>query len=981
MKERKILVNTRTFMALRKYFIYFILLNLFFIFKLNGNESVIKVTTKNDSNYFSIVSQGKATNLLISENDYPGVLRIAGIFQSDIERVTGILPEIKNKKSPDTKEVIIIGTLGKSEIIQNLIENKKLKIVDIKGKWESYLIEVVEKPLPGIDRALVIAGSDKRGTIYGMFDLSYKMGVSPWYYWADVPVKKKDDVFIIPCRYINGEPKVKYRGIFLNDEAPALSGWVHENFGNYNHEFYVKVFELILRMKGNFLWPAMWNNAFADDDSLNMILADEYGIVMSTSHHEPMMRADKEWNRYGKGKWEYSTNSENLYNFWVDGAKRNKNYESIYTLGMRGQEDKPMSEGENIELLERIVRDQREILTNVFTDRDITEIPQVWCLYKEVQAYYEKGMRVPDDVTLLLCDDNWGNIRRLPNPEDTIHPGGFGIYYHYDFVGGPRNYKWLNTNPVPRIWEQMNLAYQHCATRIWIVNVGDLKPMEFPIEFFLDYAWNPENIQAEDIQLYTENWVSKQFGNEYVCEIAEILAKYAKYNSRRKPEMLSPETYSLIDYREFETVVNDYNSLAKKAEDIYNKLPAEYKDAYFQLILFPTKACANLNELYYLTGLNRLYASQGRALTNEMAKKVQELFNRDAELTDYYNKTMANGKWNHMMDQTHIGYTSWQQPDKNIMPEVKTINLSKNASMGIAVEGSSYWWPKENRDAVLPVFDPFHNQSYYIDVFNRGLKPFQYSVITDAEWLNIDNIKGDIEAEKRIWVNIDWDKAPSGNAEGKIVISGPDKSEVEVLARIINPGPKENIKGYIESNGYISIEAVNFQNKVEKAPVNWQIIPDLGRTNSAITIFPVTAKAQPIDSSSTHLSYNIHLFNSGEVKVTTYLSPTLNIYNDEGMKYGISFDDEKPVILKIQQGDTIADWKYPLWWNTAVSENIRKVTSTHQIDKPGNHELKFWAINPGIVIQKIVIETTGMKPNYLGPPESVYFSKKMAGDR
>ncbi|MFC2139009.1 glycosyl hydrolase 115 family protein, partial [Bacteroidota bacterium] len=373
-----------------------------------------------------------------------------------------------------------------------------------------YIIEVIENPLPEVDRALVIAGSDKRGTIFGMFDVSAEMGVSPWYFWADVPVKTKENVYVKPGRFSKGEPKVKYRGIFLNDEAPALSGWVHENFGDYNHKFYVHVFELILRLHGNYLWPAMWGNAFADDDSLNMILADEYGIVMSTSHHEPMMRADKEWNRYGEGRWEYSTNPENLYKFWVDGAKRNKDYESYYTLGMRGQEDKPMSEGENIELLEKIVKDQREILTNVFTDRDITDIPQVWCLYKEVQGYYDKGMRVPDDVTLLLCDDNWGNVRVLPKPEDRDRKGGFGSYYHFDFVGGPVSYRWLNVTQIERVWEQMNLSYNYNANRIWIVNVGDLKPMEFPISFFLDFAWNPECFDAEKLPSYYSSWAGQQ---------------------------------------------------------------------------------------------------------------------------------------------------------------------------------------------------------------------------------------------------------------------------------------------------------------------------------------------------------------------------------------------------------------------------------------------------------------------------------------
>ncbi|MEI9910879.1 MAG: glycosyl hydrolase 115 family protein [Bacteroidota bacterium] len=390
------------------------------------------------------------------------------------------------------------------------------------------------------------------------------MGVSPWYWWADVPVKKRPSLYCKKGTTLSDSPKVKYRGIFINDEAPALSGWSKEKFGGFNHHFYEKVFELMIRLKANYLWPAMWGNAFYDDDSLNIQSADDYGIVIGTSHHEPLMRAHDEWRRYGKGKWNYDSNEVRLKEFWRSGMQRATN-EKIVSVGMRGDGDEPMSRETATALLEKIVKDQRAIIEEV-TKQPASATPQLWALYKEVQDYYDKGMRVPDDVTLLLCDDNWGNIRKLPKPGEKPRKGGYGIYYHFDYVGGPRNYKWLNTNPITRVWEQMHLAWEYKAREIWIVNVGDIKPMEFPISFFLDYAWNPAKISADDLQKYTEQWAASQFGDKYGKDIAGIILKYTKYNGRRKPELLDANTYSLQNYNEAESVTTEYNNLLAGAE-------------------------------------------------------------------------------------------------------------------------------------------------------------------------------------------------------------------------------------------------------------------------------------------------------------------------------------------------------------------------------------------------------------------------------
>jgi hypothetical protein len=551
-----------------------------------------------------IAQRGVASSIYVDSSDHAGVIRAAKALQGDITLVTGSTPTMAHSKAILGARAIIIGTVGKSPLIDRLIRNGKISVTSIAGKWESFLIQVVPKPFPGVASGLVIAGSDKRGTIYGIYDVSEQIGVSPWYWWADVPVQHREALFVKPGTYVQGPPAVKYRGIFLNDEAPSLTGWVNGKFGNYNHQFYEKVFELLLRLKANYLWPAMWNNAFNEDDPLNPKLADEYGIVMGTSHHEPMLRAQQEWKRHGKGPWDYTRNSEVLQKFWDEGIERNKNYESIITLGMRGDGDMPMSESSNVALLERIVDDQRKIIASRI-NKDLSAVPQDWALYKEVQEYYEKGMRVPDDVTLLWCDDNWGNVRRLPTEEERKRRGGAGVYYHFDYVGDPRSYKWLNTIPITKVWEQMNLSYEYGADRIWIVNVGDLKPMEFPIEFFLTMARDPHRWPKERISEFTRRWAEREFGTEYAPAIAGVISKYTKLNGRRKPELLEPTTFSLVDYQEADRVLAEWQSITSEAERIYGSLPENMRDAFYELVLYPTKASALVTELYITAGKNR----------------------------------------------------------------------------------------------------------------------------------------------------------------------------------------------------------------------------------------------------------------------------------------------------------------------------------------------------------------------------------------
>ena len=942
----------------------------FFLLLLIGHHSKSQsnyVTFQKNSKSFTLSSSGKSSSLYVSSSDFPGVQRALKNLKADIALVTDAEPQLITDQNPSQKEVVIVGTLGKNQLIDQLIQNKKIDVSALKGKWEDFLIQTVEKPFPHVDRALVIVGSDKRGTIFGIYELSKQIGVSPWYWWADVAPKKNKNLFVSPMRFVSGEPAVKYRGIFLNDEEPSLGRWAVEKYGGFNHQFYEKVFELILRLKGNYLWPAMWWAAFNSDDPLNPQLADEYGIVMGTSHHEPMMRAHAEWRKTGVGDWNYATNEATLRKFWTEGIQRMGERESIITLAMRGDGDKAMSEDTNVALLEKIVGDQRKMIEDI-TKKNITAVPQLWALYKEVQDYYDRGMRVPDDVTLLLCDDNWGNLRKLPKLDDKPRSGGYGIYYHFDYVGGPRNYKWLNTSPIIKVWEQMNLAYSYGVDRIWIVNVGDLKPMEFPISFFLDYAWDPKKWNQNNIQEYTRQWSEQQFGKDYATDIADIISKYTKFNGRRKPELLTAETYSLVNYGEAEKVVDEYRKLEKKAESIYEEIPTELKDPYYQLVLYPVKACANLNDLYVTIGKNKLYASQGRTSTNDFAKQVKSLYLNDSVLSAYYNKTLAGGKWNNMMNQIHIGYTYWQQPNERLMPETKTIENSANAEMGVALEGSEKFWLTTSADAILPEFNSYQKSTHYFEIFNRGKTSFDYSISSNVPWLKFSQAKGTIDKGQRIIVSVDWSAAPSGSTQVPITITGEHGKQVIVMADINNVSNKISEPGFVETDHFVSIEAEHCTRAVNSPKVNWQVLPDYGRTLSAVTTSPVTASSQEPSGDSPHLEYNLFLSDTATVNVQLYLGTTLSFNANEGLRLAVSFDDEKPQVVNINKNEA------PKAWEKVVEDNARLITTKHKITSSGKHILKYWAVDPGVVLQKIVVDAGGVKPSYLGPSES-YFQK------
>ena len=609
-----------------------------------------------------LINGNDKVEIYMDANDCRGVSYAANALVRDISKVSGSQATITSNQ----KATILVGTIGHSAAIDQLIKQKRINGNLLKGKREKFIITLV-------DQQLVIAGSDRRGTIYGIYELSQQMGVSPWYDWADVPVEHHDSIFVNRGTYSDGEPAVRYRGIFLNDEAPCLTSWVKNTYGTEygDHRFYQRVFELVLRLRGNMMWPAMWGWAFYADDAENEKTADEMGVVMSTSHHEPMARNHQEYarNRKGWGPWNYQKNKENLQKFFREGIERMKGTEQIVTIGMRGDGDEAMSEEADTRLMTNIINDQRKIIADV-TGKKASETPQVWALYKEVQDYYDKGMKVPDDVTLLLCDDNWGNVRRVPNAQERKHKGGWGLYYHVDYVGAPRNSKMLNVTPVQNPWEQLTLAYENGIDRLWILNVGDLKPMEYPISQFMDMAWNPRKYDVNNITRHTRDWCAQQFGESQADEAARILNLVCKYNGRCTPEMLDKNTYSL-ENGEWQEVVNQYLQLEADALRQYNSLPSAYHDAYRQIILFPIEMMSNLHQMYFAQAQNNALYKQGNPKANVWADECERLFKRDSIICDYYNHKMAGGKWNGMMTQKHIGYKSWNDAfEKDTCPEL-----------------------------------------------------------------------------------------------------------------------------------------------------------------------------------------------------------------------------------------------------------------------------------------------------------------------
>jgi len=938
---------------------------------------------------FKIAGSGRPASIYVDPNDWKGVIRAAKDLGSDVGRVTGTAAAVSENTKPE-KNSIVIGTIGKSLVIDKLIASKKIDVSSIRGKWESFLIQTV-------DGQLVVAGSDKRGTIYGIYDISEKIGVSPWHFWADAPIKKSKELYVKRGSYFQDSPKVKYRGIFINDEEPSFAQWARGAYGGINSKMYATVFELLLRLKANYLWPAMWGKSFNEDDPLNPAVADEYGIVMGTSHHEPMMRSQKEYTdrKNEIGEWNYVTNKKNIDRFFYDGLKRNKMFDNLITIGMRGEGDVAMGEGddlENIKTLQDVIKGQREIIGNVYGDAPENH-PQVWAIFTEVQRYYDAGLTVPDDVILLFCDNNWGHIRRTYPDKEKNRKGGGGLYYHIDMNGGPWNDRWINTTTIPKLQEQFNLAYRSGIDKLWIVNVGDLKPKELPIDFIMRFAWNPDAIPTHKTWDYTVDWARRIFGAEHAEEIADIVSKYTKYNLWRKPEAQTANIFSIVNHQESDSVLKLWRDVAEKAEKLQAEIPAEARDAYYQLVLYPAKASAGVAEIYLAADKNMLFAKQGRASANDLYRRVEYLFEQDMRLSEHYNTSMSAGKWKNMMSDIHIGYKMWSMPKANKLPEIKEITLPAEPSMGVAVEGSESSWPGSSGKAALPVFDAMARSSYYIDVFNRGTGRFEFAAKSDKPWIKLSQSRGKVEKEIRIQTEIDWNALTDGIHEGRIEISQGDKVIPVQVKAIKAPAPKTDAPYFGRLAGEFSIPADQYNANVAGKSAKWIVLPDLGRSKASMGISPVSAAGSVSDlGSAARLEYNIYLGEKGKARVCLGILPTQDVNPVRGLRIAVALDDRNPQIIDARKGlvDTFGEYTasnlahsrvlkalpppskdlyltgYGKERRSEVFDNLRWLDTDLQVEQPGMHTLKIYMVDPEVVLEKIIVNPDNSHPSYFG---------------
>ena len=943
---------------------------------------------------FCIAANGKAASIQVSSEDWEGVVRAANDLKNDIQKVSDAEPQLVQGDS-SAPQSILIGTVGKSPLIDQLIADNRLDVSSIRGQWESFLIQTV-------DNNLVIAGSDKRGTIYGIYDISEKIGVSPWHWWADVPARKSASLFVKAGKYIQPSPKVKYRGIFINDEWPSFGGWATKQFGGINSEMYAHMFELLLRLKANYLWPAMWASAFNEDDPECPKLADRYGIIMGTSHHEPMMRAHKEYTKRRKevGAWDYSTNKENLDKFFTDGLERNKAYDNLITIGMRGDGDVAMGKGddeENMKTLQNVVKGQREIIRNVY-GKAPEEVPQLWAIFTEVQRYYDKGFTVPDDVLLLFCDNNWGYIRRTGPQKEKERKGGMGLYYHIDMNGGPWNDRWVNTTTIPKLREQLNLAYQTGIDDLWVINVGDLKPKELPIDFIMRYAWNPDAIPADKTWDYTVEWAAQNFGDSYAEAVADIVSKYPKYNLWRKAEAQVPGIFSVVNHREADRVDSLWQDVEKKAEALRKQIPEAWQDAYYELVYYPAVASAGVSGIYSAATRNHLYASQGRVSANRYARQAEALFEKDKRMSQYYNDTLAGGKWKNMMSDVHIGYTRWFMPEKAVLPELKYVTPLDKPTMGVCAEGNE---EADGKNQELPAFDALMNQTYYIDIFNRGTGNFNFTAEADQPWVKLSRKEGTVSEEERITVCIDWSKMNDGEQQSTVSIRS-GKTSIPVYIRAVKRPLPETNKPYFGnfSGSEFSIPAYQYNKNTAGKEATWTLLPDLGREKGCMGIQPVTAPSATPDEAPC-LEYQVLLADTGAIPVCIGVLPTQDVCPERGLRIAVSLDDEAPQILDARQGfvDTFIEYTAenlakspnlkPLpkqdtsirltghgqLRRDEVFDNLRWLTTRLNVKTKGLHTLKIFMVDPEIVLEKIVINPDNRYPSYFGAPAMRHNSK------
>ena len=957
---------------------------------------------------FLIAGNGKSVPFVVEEGGLLGVKKIAEKVAADVKRVSDNQPVILQsveevKKEEVGKQFILFATEGESLLLQDLVTRGLVAVDKTHGKREVYGLKIVENPWKGIEQVLVIWGSDKRGTIYGMFYLSELMGVSPLHYWGDVTPSKKEEIFVT-CddEKISKEPSVKYRGFFINDEWPCFGNWTFEHFGGFTAEMYDKVFELLLRLKGNYLWPAMWTSSFALDgpDLENAVLADTYGVVIGNSHHEPCLRASEEWDKvrgktsgYGN-EWNYYTNKEGLLSYWKDGLKRSGKYENIITIGMRGERDSSMlgeeaTLKENIDLLKDIIREQRKLIQE-HVNENVAEVPQLLALYKEVERYFYgddntqglKDWEELNDVILMLCEDNFGNMRTLPTKEMRGHQGGYGMYYHFDYHGGPVSYEWVTSTQLTKVWEQMTMAYEYGIKDVWIVNVGDLKFNEFPLSYFMNLAYDFDKWGTKapnKTQEFTKEWVKQQFteaiSEEVRGKIAYVQDEYIRFNSLRRPEALSTIIYHPVNFGEADRMIAETEAVKILANDLYSTLPDWTRDAYYSMIYFPAAASINLLQMHLYAAKNMHYAKQGKTIANVYKDKVTETITFDRKIAEEFG-CFLNGKWNGMQLAPHIGFTKWNE-DNCKYPLRIEVEPAYRPRMIVSRADEEHTAMKNYfAPMVIEVKDFLYkaNTCVEIEVANDGIGSFEYEVLMEeCEWLTYERTTNKVVCQEMLNIICIPEKLPKEEMSHKIRLKGDDTTvDIMVYGKAVDDS-KAAAMTFFENNGNIVIEANHYKHLKETEKGKLVVLENFGRSGAGIKAYPVT-ETFPIGEGPA-IEYLIQVEKEDHYIMEVWMAPSNPMENEAGMRFTTSVNGAKKQIIDSIPESFEAGVSRNESWARGVLDNVRK-TKTKQIFRQGVNTIEIGMVDSGFVLERLVIyaKSNPIKESYLGPKES-YFKK------
>lgn len=944
----------------------------------------------------------------LSEKEaFSGVRKIADKVMKDIERVFGARPTSAEESDRLASCAVIYGTIGRSSILDSLSERGLIDLEAIRGKNEVYLFQTIDAPLNGVDKALVIAGSDKRGTIYGLFRLSELLGVSPYVDWCDVKPPRRDEFVLSDGhKHVSKEPSVRFRGFFINDEWPAFGTWVHHHFGGFNAEAYDHVFELLLRLKGNYLWPAMWSARFHDDGPglANSELADEYGVVMGASHHEPCLRQGEEY-KYLRGKdsiygdaWNFRTNEEGITRFWADGLKRSGKFENVITVGMRGEADtaimgKEATFADNINLLRDVIRTQNRLIKE-HVNPDLDQVPRMLALYKEVEPFFYGDEQTPgligseelENVILMLCDDNFGNLRTLPTEAMRSHKGGYGMYYHFDYHGGPISYEWINSSYLPKVWEQMSMAYDFGIRDLWIVNVGDICTQEFPLAYFLDLAYDFDRWGTNAInktQEYTRLWIERQFGA--VCgeedreKIHRILDGYTRIAHNRRPEAMNADVYHPVHYQETDRLLAEIEKLMYEAGELYAKMNDEAMPGFFSLVYYPAMGNLNLQKMQLLAGKNHYAAKLNRMEANVLAEQIKACMKRDRELVDEYH-SIDNGKWYGMGLSEHIGFTKWNE-DECRYPILMQVMPAGKPRLSVSLDGTQQ--RSEGSD--------WHVNKLYLSDFKRpdvteasftisSLSDLEapYEITCEASWLSCSSYKdvldGTNKATDKITVRIDRGRM-NQETEARIAVKLPT-GECTIIVDAKLPDTRGlPDKTYVDTHGYISIEAERYSAKKDTGEAGFEVIEGYGKTLSAMKAYPTT-RYFTAGQDAPYLEYRFVVQEAGAYEVELYMQPSNPVTTDNTLYYGIQANAGEIEIVNPISKDLKVGESSSQEWAAGVLDNIRR-HSRRVVCQSGLNTVRIFAASPGFVLEKLVIYPAGKRPpeSYLGPTESYYVGK------